>query len=104
MGVKSQVITQWTSAAAVIADYDPDIVFSDLRMPEASGMTIYRQMSGLRPELSRRFVLVTGDMLGARSAIEQIGAGERPLVLEKPFSTLDVRSVLAALNDDAGRR
>ncbi len=104
MGVKSQVLTQWTSAQAVLADYEPDIVFSDLRMPEASGMTIYREISGLRPDLANCFVLVTGDMLGARSAVEQLAAAERPLVLEKPFSTLDVRSVLAAVNDQAGRR
>ena len=104
MGVKSQVITKWTSAADVLIDRDPDIVFSDLRMPEASGVTIYRELTALRPELASRFVLVTGDMMGARSAVEQLATAERPLVLEKPFSTLDVRSALAAVNESAGRR
>jgi PAS domain S-box-containing protein len=104
MGVKSQVITRWTSAPEVLADRDPDIVFSDLRMPEASGLTIYRELTALRPELASRFVLVTGDMMGARSAVEQLATAERPLVLEKPFSTLDVRSALASVNDAAGRR
>ncbi len=99
MGVKSRIITNWTSASAVLADFTPDIVFSDLRMPEASGITILRELTANRPDLARRFVLVTGDMVGARAEIGALAAHERPLVLEKPFSTLDVRSALAAVND-----
>jgi PAS domain S-box-containing protein len=99
MGVKSRVITAWSSQEAVLADFEPDIVFSDLRMPEASGITIYREIISARPDLGRRFVLVTGDMVGARAEIGALSGHERPLVLEKPFSTLDVRSALAAVND-----
>ena len=99
MGVKSRVVTAWGSAAAILADYEPDIVFSDLRMPDFSGMTIYRELLRQRPSLARRFVLITGDMLGARAEIDAQPMHERPLVLEKPFSTLDVRSILAAAND-----
>lgn len=101
MGVKSRVVTAWGAATDVLADYMPDIVFSDLRMPEASGMTIYRELTAFRPELARRFVLVTGDMVGARAEIGALAPLERPLVLEKPFSTLDVRSALTAVNDQA---
>ena len=99
MGIKSRVVTAWSTASAVLADYEPDIVFSDLRMPEASGITIYRELIAYRPDLGRRFVLVTGDMVGARADIGALPVHERPLVLEKPFSTLDVRSALAAVND-----
>jgi CheY-like chemotaxis protein len=99
MGIKSRVVTAWGSAQAVLADYSPDIIFSDLRMPDASGITIYRELIAYNPELGRRFVLVTGDMVGARAEIGALSAHERPLVLEKPFSTLDVRSALAAVND-----
>ena len=99
MGIKSRVVTAWVSAAAALADYEPDIVFCDLRMPEASGITVYRELIAYRPDLARRFVLVTGDMVGARAEIAALSAHDRPLVLEKPFSTLDVRSALAAVND-----
>jgi len=99
MGIKSRIITTWGSAPAVLAEYMPDIVFCDLRMPEASGITIYKQLASIRPDLARRFVLVTGDMVGARAEIGALAPHERPLVLEKPFSTLDVRSALAAVND-----
>ncbi|MEW9805749.1 ATP-binding protein [Mesorhizobium marinum] len=99
MGIKSRVITAWGSAEEALAGYNPDIVFSDLRMPEASGITILRKLTALRPDIGRRFVLVTGDMVGARAEIGALAPHERPLVLEKPFSTLDVRSALAAIND-----
>jgi CheY-like chemotaxis protein len=99
MGLRSEIVSSWTSAPEVLADIDPDIVFSDLRMPGKSGIAIYRELLAERPELARRFVLVTGDMIGARAEIENLAAHLRPQLLEKPFSTLDVRGVLGVIND-----
>ena len=99
MGLRSEIITTWTSPADILRGIEPDIVFSDLRMPGKSGIAIYRELLQERPGLARRFVLVTGDMIGARAEIESLAAHLRPQILEKPFSTLDVRGVLAAIND-----
>ncbi|MET0600130.1 MAG: ATP-binding protein [Mesorhizobium sp.] len=99
MGVKSKLVSAWTSAGEELRAFEPDIVFSDLRMPGTNGMTIYRELLDLRAALARRFVLVTGDMIGARAEIEELPAPLRPQILEKPFSTLDVRGVLAAITD-----
>ncbi|MGN6304084.1 MAG: response regulator, partial [Mesorhizobium sp.] len=100
MGIKSRIVAGWQSATETLADHQrPDIVFSDLRMPGTSGMAAYRQLLVERPRLARRFVLVTGDLVGARAEIEALPAGQRPQILEKPFSTLDVRDVLAAIGD-----
>ena len=79
----------------------PDIVFSDLRMPGISGISIYRELLAERPDLARRFVLVTGDLIGAKAEIEALPAPQRPQILEKPFSTLDVRGVLSAIAEQA---
>ncbi len=99
MGVKSSVVTRWTSVEEVFSGGEPDVVFSDLRMPEASGMTIHAQLRARNPSLAKRFVLVTGDMLGAKGEIEALAVDQRPLMLEKPFSTLEIRGVLALLAD-----
>jgi CheY-like chemotaxis protein len=99
MGLRSEIVSSWTSAPEVLAGIDPDIVFSDLRMPGKSGIGIYRELLAERPELARRFVLVTGDMIGARAEIENLAAHLRPQLLEKPFSTLDVRGVLGVISD-----
>lgn len=100
MGVKSRIVTGWQSVAGTLVGHQrPDIVFSDLRMPGVSGIAVYRQLLVERPRLARRFVLVTGDLIGARAEIEALPAAQRPQILEKPFSTLDVRDVLAAIAD-----
>jgi CheY-like chemotaxis protein len=99
MGIKSRIVPAWTSATEIFNGYEADIVFCDLRMPGYSGITVYRQLMAERPDLAPRFVLVTGDMIGAKAEIDALPAHLRPQILEKPFATLDVRGVLAAIND-----
>jgi PAS domain S-box-containing protein len=102
MGVKSRVVASWTSAADVLNGHmPPDIVFSDLRMPGISGIAIYRELLAQQPPLAKRFVLVTGDMIGAKAEIEALPPQQRPHILEKPFSTLDVRGILSTVADEA---
>ena len=57
-----------------------------------------------RPDLAARFVLVTGDMIGARAEIDELPQEHRPQILEKPFSTLDVRGILAVVNGQVGAK
>ncbi|MER8962408.1 PAS domain S-box protein [Mesorhizobium sp. M0701] len=102
MGIKSRVVPAWISAAATLSGHvPPDIVFSDLRMPGSSGIAAYRELLAEMPGLARRFVLVTGDLIGAKGEIEALPAQQRPPILEKPFSTLDVRGVLSAIAEQA---
>lgn len=99
MGVKARVESGYTSLDDLAAEQEPDILFSDLRMPGIGGMEIYRQILRERPHLAPRFVLVTGDMIGARAEVNALPPHLRPQILEKPFSTLDVRSLLSAISD-----
>ncbi|RUW47052.1 response regulator, partial [Mesorhizobium sp. M1A.F.Ca.ET.072.01.1.1] len=102
MGLKSRLVPSWTSAGEVLSGHmPPDIVFSDLRMPGTSGISIYRELLAERPGLAQRFVLVTGDLIGAKAEIEALPPQQRPQILEKPFSTLDVRGILATVADVA---
>jgi PAS domain S-box-containing protein len=102
MGIKSRIASSWEAATEILDGGQlPDIVFSDLRMPCMSGIEIYRQLLSDQSSLVRRFVLVTGDLVGAKAEIEALPAGQRPQILEKPFSTLDVRGVLAAVAEAA---
>ncbi len=99
MGIEARVICGWRGAQAELAAFAADVVFSDLRMPWASGISIYRELLAYRPDYARRFVLVTGDMMGARGEIEALAPHLRPQVLEKPFTMMDARGVLAAISD-----
>lgn len=99
MGIESRVLGGWRGAAVELAGFTPDVVFSDLRMPWASGISIYRELLAHADGYGRRFVLVTGDLIGARGEIEALPPHLRPQVLEKPFTMLDARGVLAAIGD-----
>lgn len=99
MGLETRVLTAWTSAEAELASFEPDVVFSDLRMPGAGGLAIYRDLLAVRESFAHRFVLVTGDMLGAKAEVEALPPHLRPQLLEKPFTILDARGVIAAIAD-----
>jgi len=98
MGVSPVVETTWQGRDDP-ASIDADIIFSDLRMPGFSTIDLYRRLLERRPDLAARFVIVTGDMIGARAEIERLPASQRPQLLEKPFSTLDVRGALISIGE-----
>lgn len=101
MGVKARIVWSWTSVADALGRQPVDIIFSDLRMPDRSGISIFREIVTERPEMAQRFVLVTGDLIGAKAEIEQLPPMLKPHILEKPFSTFDVRSALSAVSEQA---
>ena len=76
MGIKSRIVAGLDVGrrGARAATCRRTSSFRDLRMPGSSGMTIYRELLAERPELARRFVLVTGDLIGAKAEIEALPA------------------------------
>jgi len=70
-----------------------DTVFLDIRMPDISGQTVYRQWQARRPDLAERVVFLTGDIVSEDLFQFLTGTG-RPFIA-KPFD-LDV--VLQSLN------
>ena len=69
------------------------LVISGVRMPEVSGIELYRRLGESRPDLAQRFIVITGDTLSAsvRAFLEESG---RPHI-EKPFVPGEVRELVA---------
>ena len=94
IGHRTMVTDNAADALTRAGDRSVDVIFADLRMPVISGLELYRHVVERRPEIQGRFVLVTGDTVGAFDAMREGAPGAQLLVLEKPFSSRDVRAVL----------
>jgi CheY-like chemotaxis protein len=68
------------------------LIVSDVRMPEMDGASLYHELRALRPELARRIVFVTGDLV--RPETRGFLDGTCLRYLEKPFTMLDFQAVI----------
>ena len=81
-----------TQALEVLRRTSYDLILSDVRMPYLDGPGLYRALERRLPDLCRRFVLMTGDVLSAeiQTFLEQTGVPG----LSKPFDRGQVRRVI----------
>ena len=81
-----------TQALEVLQRTSYDLILSDVRMPYLDGPGLYRALERRLPDLCRRFVLMTGDVLSAeiQTFLEQTGVPG----LSKPFDRGEVRRVI----------
>ena len=69
-----------------------DLCISDIRTPRMNGIELYRQLEIKCPEVAKRFIFTTGDMLSGnvKTFLESTG---RPF-LTKPFTPEDLRAIV----------
>ena len=60
-----------------------DVILSDVKMPEMSGMAFFEQVRASNPEQARRTIFLTGDMLAPGT--QAFNANKGVLCLGKPF-------------------
>ena len=80
-----------------------NVVMCDLRMPHLSGVELYRKLLGARPDLVRRLLFSTGDVVSSDAATFLAESG-RP-VIEKPFELARLEELLHQIlreNDSRG--
>jgi two-component system NtrC family sensor kinase len=70
-----------------------DVVLMDLRLPGQSGLDLHRTLAARNPDLARRVVFMTGDLVNddLLKAVRATGN----LLLEKPFTADELREALA---------
>jgi two-component system NtrC family sensor kinase len=76
-----------------LQEHEFDLIVVDLRMPNLSGQQLYERVAAERPDLLRRFVFATGDLMRQESASFLHGLPNR--ILTKPLEVETVRRVLA---------
>ncbi len=72
-----------------------DAILLDVRMPGRTGLEVHRALALKHPELARRVVFMTGDLVND-DVLKAVRATGSPL-LEKPFSADELRAALAEL-------
>lgn len=92
----AQVVTLQDSTLldSVINGNHFDAVVCDLKMPGQDGLAVLRWLREKRPELARRFLLMTGNLADADKALIEL---EDVPVLPKPFTLGRLRELLGQL-------
>jgi CheY-like chemotaxis protein len=94
-GYEPKVATSGDEAVRLVREMSFDAVLCDHRMAGMTGTEVFDAIVSERPELERRFVFMSGDVLNPelRAFVEQHGIG----LLAKPFDRDAVRSTLDAV-------
>ena len=90
LGHQPSVAESVADALELIDQRAFDLAFVDLRMPRLSGTELRRQIGQRNAGLAARTIILTGDTVAGRDAIERHTDYGDVVVLEKPFSTEDV--------------
>ena len=68
------------------------LIVSDVRMPDVDGPALYYELLAVRPEVVRRMLFVTGDIMGA--ATRRFLDETCLRYLEKPFTIAEFQAVV----------
>jgi CheY-like chemotaxis protein len=85
-------------ALELIADGDFDAIVCDHRMAGMTGIEVYERIAAIRPELARRFILMSGDVLNPDLVAFASRTGAR--LLAKPFDIEALEATLAEVATD----
>jgi len=79
-------------ALELVRRRDYALIVSDVRMPDVDGPTLYHELRSMCPEVTRRMVFVTGDVMNTETRRFFDEAALR--YLEKPFTIAEFRAVV----------
>jgi CheY-like chemotaxis protein len=88
LGYRPLLVGDGQAALAIVATDPPDAILCDHRMAGLSGTAFNDAVAGTRPDLARRFALMSGDVSNSdlRAAADARGIG----LLAKPFDSQTV--------------
>jgi DNA-binding NtrC family response regulator len=79
-----------------------ELILSDIRMPDLDGPTLYREVGRRHPDLLRRFIFLTGDVMSPETS--QFLSQTAVPSLSKPFTLEMVRQVVQRALIEASER
>jgi CheY-like chemotaxis protein len=79
-------------AKKMVDDKSYDLCLSDIRTPAMDGIQLYEYLEQEHPELARRVVFTTGDVISGY--IAQFLEGTKRRFLPKPFTPYELKQVI----------
>ena len=93
-GYRCSLASSGMQALQQLAAGLPELIISDLRMPDMDGPSLYQAVCRRYPQLAERFIFVTGDSLGSQTGLERI---QNVPVIEKPFDMQEIGQTVSRL-------
>jgi len=91
-GFQVEVAVNGKAALDILSQKEYDLCLADIRTPSMNGMELYEHLEKEHPEMAKRIVFSTGDVLSGntKAFLEKTG---RPY-LPKPFTPDELREVV----------
>jgi CheY-like chemotaxis protein len=84
-----------SKALTLLEERGYDLIICDWKIPGSSGREIYEHLRKIKPDSTRRFLFITGDVLSKDA--EAFLEGEGKLCILKPFSIAEFRRTISTL-------
>jgi PAS domain S-box-containing protein len=97
IGIAVETVNNGEAALENLTRTDYDLLVSDLRMPGSGGIKLFDEVSRLYPEILKRYLLITGDLINRETAEFLARCGTS--VLEKPFDPRGLQSLAGSILD-----
>ncbi len=83
------------SALKLILLHEYDIIVSDWKMPGLSGINLYEELLGRKPDAARRMFFMTGDVI--KDSFQQFLKQHARICLPKPFALREFHAAVASI-------
>ncbi len=83
LGYRATLLNDPLGAEKALDQADFDLVICDIKMPQRNGLEILRLLRRSRPNLLRRFLLMTGNLADAQESVAELDGIP---ILHKPFT------------------
>jgi CheY-like chemotaxis protein len=91
-GYQTEVVENGSVALETLGKTEYDLYLLDIRMPLMNGIDFFEQLETEFPELVKKIVFTTGDLM-SRDVTAFLEKSNRPL-LPKPFGINDLKSIV----------
>jgi two-component system NtrC family sensor kinase len=91
-GYKVDVARDGESALRRMGQYHYDLALCDWKMPGLNGQQVYERLHASDPDMSRRLIFITGDVVNEKT--QQFLSSEHKVCLSKPFTLGEFRTAI----------